>query len=143
MFIGTHYHKLDKKSRVSVPKPFRSDLAHGSVITRGLDGCLFVFTADSWSLLVDKLQTLPISSKVARDFLRLLTHSATPVEMDKLGRTRLPDNLAKLAGIEKDVVFAGSLTRVEVWSKDRYHKYFEGLENQEGEIESALAELGI
>ncbi len=143
MFVGTHYHKKDDKNRVSVPKPFRSDLEHGAVITRGLDGCLFIFTADSWSILADKLSTLPLTSKVARDFLRLLTHSATPVEMDKLGRTRIPENLAKLAGIKSDVVFAGSLTRVEIWSKSRYHDYFENLENQEGEIESAFQELGI
>lgn len=143
MFIGTYYHTLESQGRVSVPKPFRPDLEHGSVVTHGLDGCLFIFTADSWSLLVDKLQTLPITSKAARDFLRLLTHNAAPVELDKLGRTRLPDNLVKLAGIDKDVVFAGSLTRVEVWAKARYHQYVENLEGTEGELEQALGELGI
>ncbi len=143
MFVGTHYHKKDEKNRVSVPKSFRASLEHGAVITRGLDGCLFVFTADSWSILADRLATLPLTSKVARDFLRLLTHSATPVEMDKLGRTRIPENLTKLAGIETEVVFAGSLTRVEIWSKSRYHDYFESLQGQESELESALSELGI
>lgn len=143
MFIGTYYHTLETQNRISVPKSFRSELSHGSVITHGLDGCLFMFTADAWSLLVEKLQTLPLTSKSARDFLRLLTYNAAPVEMDKLGRTRIPENLIKLAGLHKDVVFAGSLTRVEVWAKDRYHSYMDSLEGKEGEIEAALQELSL
>lgn len=143
MFIGTHYHNLDDKNRVSVPKSFRSDLNHGSVITRGLDGCLFIFTADSWSLLLDKLQSLPLAQKPARDFLRLLTYNAAPIEFDSAGRTLIPENLLKLAGIEKEVVFAGALTRVEVWAKVKYHSYVESLEGNESEIEKALGELGI
>lgn len=143
MFIGTYYHSLEAQGRVSVPKSFRSELAHGSVITHGLDGCLFVFTADSWSLLLDKLQSLPLSSKPARDFLRLLTYNATPVEIDQLGRTKLPENLIALAEIKKEVVFAGALSRVEIWSKDRYHNYLDSLAGNEAEIEEALKELGI
>lgn len=143
MFIGTYYHTLDQQGRVSIPKSFRSNLNHGSVITHGLDGCLFIFTADSWSLLLDKLQALPLSQKSARDFLRLLTYNAAPVELDKLGRTHLPDNLLKLGKIGKEVVFAGALSRVEVWAKDRYHAYVDSLEGKENEIEIALGELAI
>lgn len=143
MFIGTYYHTLESQNRVSVPKNFRSDLTHGSVITQGLDGCLFIFTADSWSLFLDKLQSLPLTSKTARDFLRLMTYNAAPVELDKLGRTHLPDNLITLSGIKKEVVFAGALTRVEVWAKDRYHAYVDSLSGQESEIEAALQELNI
>jgi len=143
MFIGTHYHTLDTTSRVSVPKPFRSELEHGAVITRGLDGCLFLFTGDSWSLLVDKLGKLPLGQKAGRDFLRLLTYHASPLELDKLGRTHLPESLKELSGITKDVVFAGALTRIELWSKDKYHAYVEHLEQVESELETTLGELGI
>jgi len=143
MFIGTYYHTLETQNRISVPKAFRADLSHGSVITQGLDGCLFIFTSDSWSIMLDKLQSLPLSSKSARDFLRLMTYNAAPVDLDKLGRTKLPENLVSLAGLKKDVVFAGALTRVEIWAKDRYHKYIDSLSGKEGEIEEALKELGI
>ena len=143
MFIGTYYHSLDEKNRVSVPKSFRSDLTPGSIITKGLDGCLFIFTGESWNKLVEKLQSLPLTSKPARDFLRLLTYNATPLDTDKLGRTHLPQNLIDLTGIKKDVVFAGALTRVEIWDKATYHTYLDGLTSQESELESALSELGI
>ncbi len=143
MFIGNYYHNLDDKNRVSVPKSFRTELTPGSVITKGLDGCLFIFTGESWNKLVEKLQSLPLTSKPARDFLRLLTYNAVPLDTDKLGRTHLSDNLVKLAGIKKDVVFAGALTRVEIWDKTRYHAYVDGLAASETELESSLSELGI
>lgn len=143
MFIGTHYHTLEQQGRVSVPKSFRSEIEHRAVITHGLDGCLFIFTADSWSLLMDKLQSLPLGNKAARDFLRLLTYNAAPIELDKLGRTHLPENLIKLASIEKEIVFAGALSRIEVWAKAKYHSYVESLEGNESEIEKTLGELGI
>lgn len=143
MFIGTYYHSLDEKNRVSVPASFRQELNSGSVITKGLDGCLFIFTSESWNKLVDKLQSLPLTSKPSRDFLRLLTYNASPLDTDKLGRTLLPENLITLAGIKKDVVFAGALTRVELWDKSAYHAYVDGLTSSESELESSLAELGI
>jgi len=143
MFIGTYYHTLEDQNRLSVPKTFRTELTPGSIITKGLDGCLFIFTGESWNKLVEKLQSLPLTSKPARDFLRLLTYNATPLNTDKLGRTHLPQNLIDLAGIKKDVVFAGALTRVELWDKATYHTYLDGLTSQESELESALSELGI
>lgn len=143
MFIGTYYHSLDEKNRVSVPSVFRPELTPGSVITKGLDGCLFIFTSESWNKLVEKLQSLPLTSKPARDFLRLLTYSASPLDTDKLGRTLLPENLINLAGIKKDVVFAGALSRVEIWDKALYHTYVDSLSSSESELSASLAELGI
>ncbi len=143
MFVGTYYHTLEDQNRISVPKSFRTELTPGSVITYGLDGCLFLFTADSWSKLSDKLSALPLTNKAARDFLRLLTYNASPVELDKLGRTKLSGSIVELAGLKKDVVFAGALTRVEIWDKDRYHAYVDGLTSQAGELENTLSELGI
>lgn len=143
MFVGTYYHTLEDQNRISIPKSFRTELTPGSVITYGLDGCLFLFTADSWSKLTDKLAALPLTNKAARDFLRLLTYNATPVEVDKLGRTKLPGSICQIADLKKEVVFAGALTRVEIWDKARYHAYIDGLNSQTGELENTLAELGI
>lgn len=143
MFVGTYYHTLEDQNRVSVPKAFRTELTPGSIITKGLDGCLFIFTSESWNKLVEKLESLPLTSKSARDFLRLLTYNAAPLDTDKLGRTHLSENLIKLAGIKKEVVFAGALTRVEIWDKSTYHAYVDGLTGNESELESSLSELGI
>lgn len=143
MFIGTYYHTLEDKGRVAVPKSFRSLLGEGSVVTKGLDGCLFLLTADSWQKLTDKLQNLPLSSKAGRDFLRLLTYNAAPIEFDALGRTRLPENLISLVNLQKDVVFAGALSRVELWDKATYHQYLDGITGNDQELTETLAEFGI
>ncbi|MEI6690192.1 MAG: division/cell wall cluster transcriptional repressor MraZ [bacterium] len=143
MFIGTYYHTLEDKGRVAVPKTFRQLLGTGSVATYGLDGCLFIFTEEGWSKLTDKLSTLPLGSKPARDFLRLLTYNATPIEFDALGRTHLPENLIALGKLKKEVVFAGALSRVELWDKQAYHTYVDSLSASEATLSETLGELGI
>ena len=142
-FIGTYYHIIDDKGRVAVPKKFRDSLISGGVVTKGLDGCLFMFSADYWNELSAKLRTLPLGQKVARDFIRLMTYNAAPIEFDHLGRTRFPLPLAESVSIKKDVVFVGTITRIEVWDKKTYHSYFDELAKREGELSESLGALAI
>lgn len=142
-FVGTYYHTLEEKGRVSVPKPWRVNLSKGAFITKGLDGCLAIFPEHSWSALTEKLASLPISQTSARAFLRSLTYNAAPIDFDSLGRTRIPENLIDLAGLKKDVVFAGALTRVELWSKSTFHSYQDSIDDMDEDVEETLKELGI
>ena len=142
-FIGSYYHMVDEKGRVAVPKKFRAGLKTGSVVTKGLDGCLFMFSKDYWEELSTKLRTLPLGQKTARDFLRLMTYNAAPIEFDDLGRTRFPFPLAESVNIKKEVVFVGTITRIEVWDKATYHTYFDNLAKRESELSESLGELGI
>lgn len=142
-FVGTYYHSVDEKGRVSVPKKFREGLKEGSVVTKGLDGCLFIYSSEYWIELSAKLRSLPLTSKAARDFQRLMTYNATFVEFDDLGRTRFPAPLADSVNISKEVVFVGTLTRIEVWDKKTYHAYFENLEKRESELTQSIQELNI
>ena len=48
MFIGEYQHSVDDKGRVAVPSKFRSDLAKGAVVTKGLDVCLVLYTKKDW-----------------------------------------------------------------------------------------------
>ncbi len=142
-FLGTYYHNLDEKGRVSVPKKFRQGLKEGSVVTKGLDGCLFIFPAEYWQELSQKIKNLPFGSKVARDFTRLMTYNAAPIEFDQLGRTRFPLPLANSINLHKEVVFVGALTRIEVWDRETYHQYFDQLMSQENQLTQAIGDLGI
>lgn len=143
MFIGIYYHTLEAKGRLAVPAGFRKNLNKGSVITRGLDGCLFIFPASSWERLMDKLRQGPLARKEARSFVRLMTHAAAHVNFDAQGRTRLPSNLLDYAGIRKEVVIAGTLERIEVWDRDRYHTYIASIEKMGEELAETLTQLGI
>ncbi len=142
-FVGTYYHTLEDQGRISVPKSFRVGLTEGSIVTKGLDGCLFIFGPEEWSKLTSKLEGLPIGQKIGRDFLRLITYNAAPIEFDSLGRTRIPVPLTDSVNIKKEVVFVGTLSRIEVWDKHTYHDYFDKLAKREGELSESLGELGI
>jgi len=142
-FVGAYYHMIDEQGRVSVPKKFREGLKEGSIVTKGLDGCLFIFGADYWVELANKLRSLPLGQKTARDFLRLMTYNAAPIEFDNLGRTRFPIPLADSVGLKKEVVFVGTLTRIEVWDKPTYHLYFDKLVERESELSESLGQTGI
>lgn len=143
MFIGTYYHTLEAKGRLAIPPSFRSKLKKGSVITRGLDGCLFVFPQEEWKELMNKLELSPLSNKQARGFVRLMTHAAAEIKFDSQGRTNIPQHLREYATLKKNVVVAGSLNRMEIWDRDRYHTYIEQIEKNSDQIAENLAELGI
>ena len=70
MFMGEFHHNIDDKARIVMPSKFREELGDTFVITRGLEGCLFVYSKDEWKALVEKLKRLPFTKKDARAFLR-------------------------------------------------------------------------
>jgi MraZ protein len=103
-----------------VPKQFREQLGTEFMITRGLDGCLFAYPMDEWTVFEEKLSKLPLTNKDARKVVRFFAAGATLCEMDKQGRVLIPENLRGFAGMEKDVVVEGSMKRIELWAKEKY-----------------------
>lgn len=141
MFMGEYSHNIDAKGRMIVPSKFREQLGDEFVVTKGLDGCLFVYPNEEWQNIEEKFRNVPLTSKDARKFSRFFFAGATTCEVDKQGRILLPANLREYAGIDKEVVSVGVFSRVEIWSKERY------LENNDfddmDEIAEHMAELGI
>ena len=120
MFMGEYNHTIDTKGRLIIPSRFRDELGDEFVVTKGLDGCLFVFPNNEWQAFEEKLKTLPLTNKSARQFARFFVAGATPCELDKQGRILLPQTLREFAGLEKDVVLTGMLNRIEIWSKAKW-----------------------
>lgn len=137
MFIGRYYYALEEKGRVSIPKPFR-DIEENWVVTRGLDGGLFLFRAQDFQDELQKLAERTFTKKAHRDFIRLMANDAKEVSADLNGRVSLPEYLIAAAGLNKDVVIMGSFSRVEIWDRDRYHQYLDQLEQQAAEIAEEL-----
>ena len=113
MFMGEYNHSIDAKGRMIVPAKFREQLGNEFVVTKGLDGCLFVYSNEEWHRIEENLRDKPLTSREAR----------------------------KYAGIDKEVVSVGVYSRVEIWSKDRYleNSDFDDMD----EIADHMAELGI
>ena len=123
MFIGEYSHTIDEKSRLAIPIKFRAELASGAVVTKGLDGCLFLYTSTEWHKLVEKLNTMPISQKNARAFSRLILAGAMDVDLDKQGRIVLPKYLTDYAKMNHSVIVAGLFNRLEIWDAKVWQEY--------------------
>lgn len=123
MLIGEYEHSLDVKGRLIMPAKLREDIGDNFIITKGLDGCLFGFSLNEWTQFEEKLKSLPLTNKNARDFVRFFLSGAVNVEIDKQGRFLVASNLREYASMEKEVVIIGVGTRIEFWSKDKWKKY--------------------
>jgi len=134
---------MDSKGRIAIPAKFREKLGAGAIITRGLDNCLFVFGANEWEGLVNKLMSLPLSQANSRAFVRLMLAGARDAEFDSQGRILIPDYLRKYAGLKKNVVVAGLYSRIEIWDAERWEEYKRKTESKTEEIAERLSELGI
>lgn len=124
MFMGEFHHNIDDKARLVMPSKFREELGDSFVITRGLEGCLFVYSKDEWQTLVDKLKRLPFTKKDARAFLRFFLSGAQECSFDKQGRIAVPSPLVNYANLKKECVVIGVNDRLEIWSADAFNSYF-------------------
>ena len=95
MFMSEYNHTLDTKGRLIIPAKFREVLGEEFVISKGMDGCLFVYANDDWNAFEQKLTSLPLINKEARQFARFFLAGAATVEVDKQGRILLPAALAE------------------------------------------------
>lgn len=143
MFIGEFNYKIDSKKRVAVPAKFRDDLDGKVVVTRGLDGCLFMYPIDEWEKLAEKISGLPLAQSDARSFARVMLSGAMEIEIDSSGRILLPDYLKKYAGLKKEVTVAGVYNRMEIWGREKWEKYKTSTEDEVGDIAERLKELGV
>lgn len=138
MFMGEYNHTIDAKGRLIIPAKFREVLGEEFVVTKGMDGCLFVFDNPEWQVFADKLRGLPMIDKEARQFTRFFLAGAAGVEVDKQGRILLPAVLRSFAGLEKEVALVGVGSRIEIWDKatweekNQYDDMDEIAENMEG-----------
>lgn len=123
LFLGTHQPRLDDKGRLFLPARFRDDLAAGLVITRGQERCLYVFTAGEFSRLYEQMRGAPVTSKRARDYLRVFLSGASQETPDKQGRVTVPQPLRDYAGLSKDCVVIGAGSRLEVWDAEAWETY--------------------
>lgn len=143
MLIGEYQHTLDNKGRIIMPSKFREDLGDEFVITKGLDGCLFVYPKNEWKILEDKLKTLPLTNRDARAFVRFFFSGASECTLDKQGRVLIPANLREHSKLEKNAVIIGVATRLEIWSEEQWNNYTDDDNLSYDSIAEKMAELGI
>jgi MraZ protein len=123
MFLGTHTPRLDEKGRLILPAKFREQLDAGVVVTRGQERCLYVFPVAEFERLADQLRQAPVTSKQARDYLRVFLSGASDEQLDKQGRITIPPTLRTYAGLTRDCAVIGAGQRVEIWDAAAWDSY--------------------
>ena len=143
MLIGEYEHSLDVKGRLILPAKIREDMGDKFIVTKGLEGCLFGFSQNEWTNFEEKLKTLPLTNKNARDFVRILLSGATECEIDKQGRFLITSNLREYATLEKDAIIIGVGTRIEIWNREKWKSYNSDENISADEIAENMTMLGI
>lgn len=140
MFMGQFEHTIDAKGRTIVPVKYREDLGEEFIVTRGNDGCLYLYSMEEWEQFAMKLRELPSNQKT-RKIQRQFLSMAMEVTLDKQGRILIPAKLRENAKLEKDLVFIGMMNRVEIWDKATLEA--QDLEEDDLALEEAMDDLGI
>ena len=143
MFIGEYEHSVDVKGRMIMPSKLRENIGEKFIITKGLDKCLFAYSKSEWTNFEEKLKTLPLTNKNARDFVRFFLSGAVECEIDKQGRFLVPANLRTYANIDKEIVIIGVGTRLEIWDKGSWTNYSSEENISADEIAENMTMLGI
>jgi len=133
VFLGTYTPRLDDKGRLILPAKFREQFEAGVVVTRGQERCLYVFPLAEFERLAEQLRQAPVTSKQARDYLRVFLSGASDESVDKQGRITLPPTLRTYAGLDREVAVIGAGQRVEIWDSGAWEAYL-------AEQEQAFAE---
>jgi MraZ protein len=129
MWYGEYTHTLDDKDRFILPAKFREKIKalkqKKFYITRGLDGCLFLFEHQTWVGLEEKLKSLSFAKQQSRSFNRLYFSGAQEIDLDSQGRITVPDYLKEFAQIKREIIIIGVADRIEIWDKESWNKFYQ------------------
>ena len=127
-FRGSFLHTIDNKGRLSVPNRFRDALKSGGddrlVITKGSNGCLAAYPMERWLQIEEDVDNLPAGAE-KDNFIRHFISPAQDLNVDKMGRILVPQQLRETAGLEREVMIAGAISKFEIWDRARWEDYIE------------------
>ena len=127
-FIGEYSCKLDVKGRVMLPAAFKKQMPGSNqdkfVIKKDIfENCLVLYPMDEWDrqnrLIQKKINPY---NKEHNMFLRRFFKGMAELLLDSSNRLLIPKRLLDEVKVEKEVILAGQLGKIEIWAKDLYDK---------------------
>ncbi|GAA1050822.1 hypothetical protein GCM10009569_29410 [Arthrobacter russicus] len=106
-----------------LPAKFRDELGNGLVLTRGQERCIYVFSQREFERVHEQMREAPISSRQARDYIRVFLSGASDEMPDKQGRVTIPPALRAYAGLDRELAVIGAGTRAEIWDAAAWNDY--------------------
>jgi len=127
--IGEYECKVDSKGRFLMPSGLRKQLPEDQqsefVINKGLGKCLVLYPMSVWERELAKIQSRNQYVKKNRDFTRWFMQGATQVGVDGNGRILIPKRLMNYANVQKDIVLASQIDKVEIWDQEAYEHWMD------------------
>lgn len=151
MFRGLHEHAIDAKGRTSLPVRFREQLAASTdgqgeaslIVTTGIDRCLVAYPVAEWQAFEARLAALPQFDPAVVQLKRIYVAGASECGIDRHGRVLIPPMLREYAELQRDVVWAGMVTTIEIWAKERWSHEVQVSREDRQAVARALAGLGL
>jgi MraZ protein len=123
-YTGLFRHTLDDKGRLTVPSAWR--VAHAEtdrfLATPHPDGYIAVLPPGEVEKLHEKISAMKLSDAAAQAFAARFFSQTQSFSYDKAGRIGLGEDILKHAGITKDAVLVGSLTKFNIYSPARWQQ---------------------
>lgn len=145
MFYGEYTHGIDPKGRLILPARFRDVCREFGIekffITRGLDKCIFMFSAEEWRIQEKKFKGMPFTKSQSRRFNRLFFSGAAEVLPDKQGRFIIPQYLKNYANIKKETIVIGVSNRIEIWDTKTWKEFYENSNESFEQIAENIIDL--
>ncbi len=123
MFSGSFAHSVDSKGRIVIPAKFRGKLGETFVVTKGLNGCLWIFPEKVWPSFLKKCTPKSILNSRNLALERYFIGAATECAADVQGRVQIPQILLNHAGIRDEIYIVGLTDRLEIWAKDKWDSF--------------------
>jgi len=135
-FIGSISASLDDKGRVAIPAKFRKRLTDidpemgGTVIVTvsDRDECLWLYPMSEWSLVRQRLATLPTTNRRNRMMRQRLLGGAADLDLDSNGRILLNTKQRDHAGLKKQVLFVGQDNMIELWEESAWERHLQKID---------------
>ena len=125
MYFGNFEHTMDAKGRICIPAKVREALGTVVYITKGMDGCLNLYSEKDFEKILTELSSLSFNNPQSRAHIRANAGSTDECEIDKQGRLQLPSKLLVRENLGKEITIVGAIDHLEIWDRARWNEYFD------------------
>ncbi|MDO8540937.1 MAG: mraZ [Opitutaceae bacterium] len=123
-YTGLFRHNLDDKGRLTIPSAWRYAHAEADTFlaTPHPDGYVAVLPPAEVDKLHEKIGAMKLSDAAAQAFAARFFSQTQSFSFDKAGRIGLSADLLRHAGVEKEAVLVGSLTKFNIYNPNRWQQ---------------------